>query len=284
MINALIRNKDETAVVECPLDSFKMILQLRSIGIYENPRNIKLTDNEKDDIHIRLYAENDLGSHVMRLFSEKHTLEDVNILCMVLQNAPEEIRDGLEQDILYDQYSRPQELISDIRERTAACGIVKLSFFCSLDGNIEDSEYGDQHWVGNEFLRCNEWAIRELLEMEQSSPEDEMAQFFDDDDNVKAKLVSAVWTVDEYKGKLYGRIDCRFKEELTEDETEIFKDWILGQCSDGFGEHFEQQPIQTEEGDLFVSFWHFGDNYFLCTEDELDGCIETSQEFQIGGI
>lgn len=55
MINALIRNKDETAIVECPLDSFKMILQLRSIGIYENPRNIKLTDNEKDDIHIRLY-------------------------------------------------------------------------------------------------------------------------------------------------------------------------------------------------------------------------------------
>lgn len=284
MINALIRNKDETAIVECPLDSFKMILQLRSIGIYENPRNIKLTDNEKDDIHIRLYAENDLGSHVMRLFSEKHTLEDVNILCMVLQNAREEIRDALEQDILYDQYCIPQELISDIRERTAACGIVKLSFFCPLDGNIEDSEYGDQHWVGNEFLRCNEWAIRELLEMEQFSPEDEMAQFFDDDDNVKAKLVSAVWTVDEYKGKLYGRINCSFTEKLTEDEMKTFRDWLLGQCSDGFGEHFEQQPIQTEEGDIFVSFWHSDNNYFLCTEDELDACIKNSQGLQMGGM
>ena len=59
--------------------------------------------------------------------------------------------------------------------------------------------------------------------MEQSSPEDEMAQFFDDDESVKIKLVSAVWTVDEYKGKLYGKINCRFKEQLTEDETEIFK-------------------------------------------------------------
>lgn len=111
-----------------------------------------------------------------------------------------------------------------------------------------------------------------------------MAQFFNDDDGIKKKLVSAVWTVDEYKGKLYGRIDCRFKEGLTEDETEIFKDWLLGQCSDGFGEHFEQQPIHTEDGNLFVSFWHPGDSYFLCAEDELDGFIEKAQEMQLGGI
>lgn len=90
--------------------------------------------------------------------------------------------------------------------------------------------------------------------------------------------------MDEYKGKLYGRIDCRFKEELTADETEIFKDWLIGQCADGFGEHFEQQPIRTEDGDLFVSFWHSGNSYFLCMEDELDDCIEESQGQQLGGM
>ena len=111
-----------------------------------------------------------------------------------------------------------------------------------------------------------------------------MAQFFDNDESVKAKLVSALWTVDEYKGKLYGRINCRFKEQLTEEETEIFKNWLVGQCSDGFGEHFEQQPIQTEDGKLFVSFWNSSDSYFLCTEDELESCIENSQELQMGGM
>ena len=111
-----------------------------------------------------------------------------------------------------------------------------------------------------------------------------MAQFFNDDDNFKAKLVSAEWTVDEYKGKLYGRIDCRFKEELTADEIEILKDWLIGQCADGIGEHVEQQPIDTEDGDLFVSFWHPGDSYFLCTEDELDDCIEESHGQQMGGM
>lgn len=84
----------------------------------------------------------------------------------------------------------------------------QLSFFCPLDGNIEDSEYSEMQSAGNRYLKSYEWEIRELLEMEQSSPEDEMAQFFDDDESVKAKLVSAVWTVDEYKGKLYGRINA----------------------------------------------------------------------------
>ena len=111
-----------------------------------------------------------------------------------------------------------------------------------------------------------------------------MAQFFNDDENIKKKLVSAEWTVDEYEWKLYGRIDCRFKEELTERETEIFKSWLLGQCSDEFGEYFEQQPIDTEDGDLFVYFWNYSDSYFLCTEDELDDCIEEPHNIQLGGI
>ena len=45
-----------------------------------------------------------------------------------------------------------------------------------------------------------------------------MAQFFHDDAGVKAKLVSAVWNVEGYRGQLYGKIECRFKEQLTEAE------------------------------------------------------------------
>ena len=201
-----------------------------------------------------------------------------------MQNADEDIKQELEQNLLHDQYTGTAELLHDIKDMTDQTGQVKMSFFCPLDGNIEDSEYGDTTPVGNLYLKSYEWDIRELLEMEQSSPEDEMAQFFNDDDGIKKKLVSAVWTVDEYKGKLYGRIDCRFKEELTEDEMGIFKDWLLGQCSDGFGEHFEQQPIHTEDSELFVSFWNSSDSYFLCTEDELDDCIEESQGMQLGGM
>ena len=62
--------------------------------------------------------------------------------------------------------------------------------------------------------------------------------------------------------------------DSTDAETEILTDWLSGQNSDGYGEHFEQQPIDTADGDLYVSFWNTGDNYSLMTRDELDEYID----------
>lgn len=284
LINAIITYKENTLVTEFPKDYLKIYEELNSIGSRKAPERIPLTDNEGDDIRVKLYADSDIGNHLLLLLGENSTLADANTTAFAVLNADEDIRQELEQNLINDQYANTAELLRDIREMTEQTGQVKMSFFCPLEGNIEDAEYGELTSVGNLFLKSYAWDIRELLEMEQSSPEDEMAQFYDDDEAIKAKLVSAAWTVDEYKEKLYGRIDCRFKEALSEDETEKFKEWLVGQCSDGFGEHFEQQPIRTEDGDLFVSFWNSSDSYFLCTEDELDDCIEETQGMQLGGM
>lgn len=233
MINAVITNKENTLITEFPKGYLDIYEELCSIGIRKALERIRLTDNEEDDIRVKLWSDSDFGNHLLRLFSETNTLADVNTTCLVIEKADESIKEEVEQNLLNDQYSNNIELICDIMDMTEQLGQVEMSFFCPLIGNIEDSEYGGTTPVGNLYLKSYEWAIREFLELEQSSPEDKMAQFFDDDDNIKKKLVSAEWTVDEYKGRLYGRIDCRFKEELTENETEIFKDWLVGQCADG---------------------------------------------------
>lgn len=56
-------------------------------------------------------------------------------------------------------------------------------------------------------------------------------------------------------------------------------------CKDvsSYGEHFEQQPIDTEDGDLYVSFWNSGDNYSIMTRDELDEYID-NQGMTMGGM
>lgn len=285
MINAIIENKNGGMLVtEFPCSTYKLHSDLHSVGIMTPPDKVKLTDHEDDSISIKLYSDSDFGNHLLLLFAEENTLADVNTTCFVIDKADISIKEKVEQNLLNDQYTNTNELITDIKNMTYQIGQVKMVFFCPLTGNIEDSKYGDTTPVGNLYLKSYEWDIRELLEMEQSSPEDKMAQFFNDDENIKKKLVSAEWTVDEYKGKLYGRIDCQFKKELTESETEVFKNWLIGQCSDGFGEHFEQQPIDTEDGDLFVSFWNYSDSYFLCTEDELDDYIEELYGTQLGGM
>ena len=42
---------------------------------------------------------------------------------------------------------------------------------------------------------------------------------------------------------------------------------------DGFGEGFEQRPIETDEGDMYVSFWNSGDDYFIRTKEEMDEAL-----------
>lgn len=55
---------------------------------------------------------------------------------------------------------------------------------------------------------------------------------------------------------------------LSLSEEKELKAWISGQNSDGFGEGFEQQEIETGEGVGYLSFWNSGNNYFIKDETE----------------
>ena len=110
-----------------------------------------------------------------------------------------------------------------------------------------------------------------------------MAAYYNEDDGVRQKLTSAVWLVEMHGDRLFGRIDCSLKEALTAEETEALRDWIIGQCSDGLCEGFEQQPIDTMDGELFVSFWNSGDDYAMMTESEFDE-YRKQNEMRMGGM
>ena len=53
--------------------------------------------------------------------------------------------------------------------------------------------------------------------------------------------------------------------------------------NDGLCEGFEQQPIDTMDGELFVSFWNSGDDYAMMTESEFDEYLQQN-EMQMGGM
>lgn len=282
MINAIIESKENTLVTEMPIGIYTLYERLMSVGINASPKAIRLTDNEDDAIRVKLYSESDFGNHLLRVLNEENTLADANLLTMVVQNAHEEIRDDIEQNILYDQYTSMNEVIDDIRTMTANTGPVKVTFYCPLVGTIEDDE-GVSSSVGGRFLHSYQWAIEEAIETDRRSDDVDMAEYFNEDAEIKAKLVSVNWGVEDYRDRLFGKIKCSLTEELTDAETKILSRWICGQNSDGWGEGFEQHPIDTEDGDLYVSFWHGGDDYTIMTHDELDEYIE-NQGMQMGGM
>ena len=282
MITAIIRNKENTLVLDLPRSIYDLYEKLQSVGIMKPPKQILLTDNEDEDIGVKLFSDNDFGRHLLLTLNEENTLNDANLLTLIVQAADEDIKEALEQDILYDQYDSMDEVVAAVRQMTQDAGPIKAVFFCPLVGNIDEGD-GDFFTVGESYLAGSEAEINDALKEYTANDENDMADYYNEDDGVKEKLTSAVWSVELHGGRLFGRIDCSLKESLTAEETEHLREWITGQCSDGLGEGFEQQPIDTEDGKLYVSFWHSGEDYAMMTEDEFEDHLQNT-EMTIGGM
>lgn len=108
-----------------------------------------------------------------------------------------------------------------------------------------------------------------------------MKDYFYDDDNAQKKMVSCKWDIVDRNDTLYGKVDVRLKEPITAEEKEVLREWIIGQNADGLGESLEQRPIETEDGDLYVSMWNGGADYFVYDEDEMNDYLAQQQG---GGI
>ena len=93
-----------------------------------------------------------------------------------------------------------------------------------------------------------------------------MADYFDGSESAKAKIVSAVWDVQEVNGELFGVICTGLREVLSPAEEQEWIDELIGQAADGFGEGLEQRPIRTADGEIYVSFWNSGSDYFMENE------------------
>ena len=242
MITAIIRNKENTLVLELPHSIYDIYEKLQSIGIMQPPKQIPLIDNEDDDIGVKLFSESDFGQHLLLTLNEKNTIADANMLTLVIGAASEDIKEELEQNILYDQYDSMDEVISAVRQMTQDAGPIKAVFFCPLVGNIDEGD-GDMFTVGDSYLADSADEIADALKHYTANDENDMATYYNKDDGVSEKLTSAVWSVELHGSRLFGRIDCSLKEALAAEETEALRDWLTGQCSDGLGEGFEQQPM-----------------------------------------
>lgn len=144
MITAIIRNKNNTLVLDFPRSIYDLYEKLQSVGIMKSPKQIPLTDNEDEDIGVKLFSESDFGQHLLLTLHEKNTIADANMLTLVIGSASDDIKEELEQNILYDQYDSMDEVINAVRQMTQDAGPVKAVFFCPLIGNIDEGD-GEMH-------------------------------------------------------------------------------------------------------------------------------------------
>lgn len=282
MINVIVHNKENVYVAELSKGKMDILLGIRSIGICDKLEQIYLTDNKEDDIRVLLYSNSDVGTHIIKLLAGKNTLEDAIKVVHAIKNSNVEIKEELEQNIIYDQYHSIDELVQDIKEMTEELGSSIEYFYFPLCGRIDDETCGE---IADSQIFLNyEADIREAIEREQNQEDFDMAQFYYGNESVQKKLISAMWSVKKMNNELYGYVEIRLREELTDNERESLKYWILGQNSDGLGESFEQHPIYIEEGDLYISFWSADDDYFVYDSNEMHEYLSKQYKQQMGGM
>lgn len=98
-----------------------------------------------------------------------------------------------------------------------------------------------------------------------------LAAYFDEGSLLERYVKTAVVSVKEIKGDIMAVCHCVVPDNVGKDNklleriVDDLKEEISGQYADGWGEGFEQRPIKTENGDLYVSFWYFN-NWYIKAE------------------
>lgn len=88
------------------------------------------------------------------------------------------------------------------------------------------------------------------------------------DKALNEKVYSLYPSVEIVDGELWGVMTAGLKESLSGEETAEFINFVSGQNSDGWGEGFEQRPIKTPDGEIYVSFWN-DKNYSVKLEQDM---------------
>lgn len=89
IINAVIASKDGgTLVLDFPRSIYDVYEKLQSVGIRQSPHQITLSDEEGDDVRVKLYSEDETGKHLLLTLKEQNSLADANMLCWIFPQQP----------------------------------------------------------------------------------------------------------------------------------------------------------------------------------------------------
>lgn len=227
----LTKDTGESVTIELPQDYSRLNAAVASLGTHLWSGHISM-DGSGDRVRGELIPTGEIGEHLMRLFPEGYTLEDANDMAHIVAQADDLIQVELEQNILYDQYRTAQELRDDIRQMTYDAGTFSKTYYFPLTGKMWDEEYGEELPAGKRFLLGQEDAVREKFEEYTKRDTDNMSVYFRE--SGADKLLLADWGFEVMDDELYGKVDVRLTEPMTEEEEKELRDWIRGQNSDGY--------------------------------------------------
>lgn len=156
----------------------------------------------------------------------------------------------------------------------------KFRLFSPLTGRVDRDE-GSESVSANELL-SSVGEIRRAVEQEMPEGKEERGLAVHlKHEILKRKVFRMIPTVTIWNHELWGVLEVETYGTLSKGEMKELKSSWSDQCEEGWGKYFEQRPIPTKEGELYVSFWQPGDDFFIRLKSELKEQPEQNTGLQI---
>ena len=287
-MNAIISKGDKTAHVQLPVERKQLAGALSYLGAnHTSDYDLKYNAENKDGLKVSLECFGVVENAIAKALPVGFRFHTLNESLTLMGNLPYQSRREVENTIKVDGLDSYEQLNRMLTE--AYPQSVTTKYYCPLTIQVHCRDcYGDIDEDGYEedaeFAFRYEDLIRQKLLEYNASDEVNMAEYFHGHNGVLSKLVSADWAFVYRQGSLYGQITCKLTDDLNGVEEKALKDWICGQNSDGIGEGFEQREIELgsryRDGIMYVSLWHYGDDYFIDNEEEFESRLHQQHELR----
>ncbi len=255
---------------------------LQKVGVQTLPSYIKLSRPDLSAFNIEIKARDETGRRLLRAFSDTGTLEDLNHAANMVSHAKKCIKAELKQAVLDERFQDTAELKEAIREMSRDAGAISEAYYFPLAGSMWSEKYGQFVEMDESYIAEHAGEIGEYFAVCSACDMESRGAYYQGPGS--DKLLLADWSFETLEGELYGRVDVRLTEPMTEKEENAFRDWIREVNADGIGRSFERQPVSTDMGALHISLWTDSDNYFIYDAEEMQENLEQSQEMRMGGM
>ena len=213
----------------------------------------------------------DLGERLIaELQPYSDTVATLNMACSLAWDVP-----GIK--------ASPARIMESARIFQMPMDTEMINFYCPMFLKKEADEAG-------ELLReadSGELVCHEALICDALAECDDMMEYLPEE--LQPKIASVKWGAAKIGPVLYGEITCELRVPLTEQEYSALTEWITHENADGYFRDFEQDPFETDFGNLYVGFWRDSDACYLLPEDEfraqvLEQALENQGFGAMGGM
>ncbi len=161
MINCTIKTNEKSLTVELPVPVHRLHKTVREqLELKKYPGDIKIGDKNDEITKVELTSTDEIGKHLIPLFTNQNTVEDVCVAINVINNAHNLVQDRLKDKIISGEYTYINQMYNDIRAMIYEVAPIQETFYFPLAAKLYDDEYGGMVETNNMTLTQNEYLMR----------------------------------------------------------------------------------------------------------------------------